>query len=88
MHHYVLLQCMSPGIFGGLALAFEIKMQSASFRCQGAHLLDIACIVTERHAMLFFFSLLKVARIVLISIASEIFAHSVCVPFGLSFTTV
>lgn len=86
VHHYVLLQCMSPGLFGGLASVFEIKIQKASFRWQGAHLLDIACII-ERHASAIF-SLLKIARTVLVSIASEIFAHSVCAPFGLSFTTV
>lgn len=78
---------MSPGLFGGIALAFEIKIQKATFRWQGAHLLDIACIVIEIHANAIF-SLLKVAKIVLVWIASEIFAHSVCAPFGLSFTAV
>lgn len=87
MHHYVLLQCVSSGLFGGKALAIEIKTQKASFTWQGAHLLDIACIVIEMYANAIF-SLLKGTRIVLVSIASETFAHSVCAPFGLSFTTV
>lgn len=54
---------------------------------KGAHLLDIACIVIERRANAIF-SLLKVGRIVRVSIATEIFARSVCAPFGPSFATV